>query len=149
MTLWHGGDLAGVTSKLDYIHGLGCRAIWISPLFQNGWGDYHQYAQEDFTLIDKRMGTLEDLRQLTDAAHARGMYVLIDIVVNHMANKLSFDGREGRSAPFVLHDAEYKLSSRDPAVAQPYEDYKYNNTFNPEGGYTGNGYVFYLSLIHI
>ena len=56
------GDVRGVIDKLDYIHGLGCRAIWISPLFQNGFNNYHGYAQEDFTLIDKRMGTLAELR---------------------------------------------------------------------------------------
>ena len=50
------------------------------------------YAQTDFTVIDPRMGTLAELRELTTAAHARGMFVLVDIVVNHMADKLGFAG---------------------------------------------------------
>ena len=80
----HGGDFKGLMGKLDYIKGLGCSAIWISPVFQNDYNQYHQYAQNDFTLLDKRMGTLSELRALTDAAHARGMYVIVDIVVNHV-----------------------------------------------------------------
>ena len=90
MTFRHGGDFVGVTSRLDYIQGLGCRAIWISPVFQNGYNEYHQYAQKDFTLIDRRMGTLDELRQLTTEAHKRHMYVFIDFVVNHMGDMLTF-----------------------------------------------------------
>eukprot|EP00966_Prymnesium_polylepis_P215052 4980811-Prymnesium_polylepis.1 len=78
-TYRHGGDFAGVTEKLDYIQGLGTRAIWISPIFQNGFNQYHQYGQHDFTLLDRRLGTVEELRNLTTAAHARGMYILIDV----------------------------------------------------------------------
>ena len=154
MTLRHGGDFRGVIDKLDYIQGLGCRAIWISPLFQNGFNEYHQYAMEDFTLIDRRMGTLADLRELTQAAHARGIYVLIDVVVNHMANLLAFDGvPSDEGAPFVIHEGEYKLRPRggDDPAAQPYRDFHYNNTWDPAGTYTmshkyydkyGNGYEY-------
>lgn len=89
------------------------------------------------------MGTLDELRTLTDAAHARGMYVIIDIVVNHLANKLTFEGAES-GASFTLHRDEYRLKSCDPAVVQPYEDYKYNNTFDEFGGYAPSGrYAFY------
>ena len=103
MTFRHGGDFVGVTSRLDYIQGLGCRAIWISPVFQNGYNEYHQYAQKDFTLIDRRMGTLDELRQLTTEAHKRHMYVFIDIVVNHMGDMLTFKGAEmGQPSPLLL-----------------------------------------------
>lgn len=143
MTRRHGGDFKGILEKLDYIHSLGCRCVWISPIFQNGYNDYHGYSQEDFTLIDKRMGSLADLRALTDAAHARGMYIFIDIVVNHMANKLTFEGAEA-GAPFVTHEQEYRLKPRgmsDPSF-QPYADYSFNNTWDPNGSYTGE-YTFY------
>ena len=120
LTLRHGGDFRGLISKLDYIHGLGVRAIWISPVFQNGFNDYHGYAQRDFTLIDKRMGTVEELRELTTQAHARGIYVLIDVVVNHMANLLSFEGVESGGAAFRTHDGEYRLLPR-AATASPTE----------------------------
>ena len=146
MTLRHGGDFRGITGNLDYIHGLGCRAIWISPVFQNGYNDYHGYAQEDFTLLDPRFGTVEELRELTMEAHARGIYVLIDVVVNHMANHLTFEGQEC-GAPFRVHEDEYRLKPKqsDPRVAsaaQPYSDYAYNNTWDPHGKYTAE-YLFY------
>ena len=161
MTRRHGGDFRGVIDQLDYIQGLGCRAIWISPVFQNGYNNYHQYAQRDFTLIDKRMGTLADLRALSDAVHARGMYLLIDVVVNHMANEFKFEGphlypQEG-AAPYRLHDGgygwtppnatrEYELVPRNDACraagCQPYADYHFNNTWDPGGRYTGE-YLFY------
>eukprot|EP00403_Amphidinium_massartii_P037331 CAMPEP_0178454902 /NCGR_PEP_ID=MMETSP0689_2-20121128/45619_1 /TAXON_ID=160604 /ORGANISM="Amphidinium massartii, Strain CS-259" /LENGTH=100 /DNA_ID=CAMNT_0020080893 /DNA_START=185 /DNA_END=484 /DNA_ORIENTATION=+ len=68
----HGGDFRGMTKHLSYIRGLGCEAIWISPLFQNGEIQYHQYAMNDFTLIDKRLGTLEEFRELVNEAHRLG-----------------------------------------------------------------------------
>ena len=52
--------------------------MWISPIFQNGFNQYHQYAQLDFTTIDQRLGTLEELRELTQKAHELQMYVIID-----------------------------------------------------------------------
>lgn len=85
MTYRHGGDFAGLRQKLSYIKGLGCQAIWISPIFQNGDNMYHQYAQHDFTLLDRRLGTVEELRNLTSYAHELGMYVLIDVVFGSSA----------------------------------------------------------------
>ena len=146
MTYRHGGDYKGIMDSLDYIKGLGTRAIWISPVFQNGFNKYHQYAQKDFTLLDKRLGTLAELRNLTDAAHARGMYVIIDIVVNHMANEFNFVGKEMEAAPFRMHDTperEYHLAPRDPNVEQPYADFWFNNTWDPTGNYTDDGYFMY------
>ena len=96
---------------------------------------------QEFLASSIRMGTLEDLRTLTSEAHARGIYVLIDIVVNHMANELSFDGRTG-GTPFAKHGAEYRLRPRDGSNVQPYRDYYYNNTWDPQGTYTGK-YLFY------
>eukprot|EP00931_Biecheleriopsis_adriatica_P031342 TRINITY_DN18394_c0_g1_i1.p1 TRINITY_DN18394_c0_g1~~TRINITY_DN18394_c0_g1_i1.p1 ORF type:complete len:1877 (+),score=386.70 TRINITY_DN18394_c0_g1_i1:87-5717(+) len=116
MTFRHGGDFAGLTAKLHYIKGLGCTAIWISPIFQNGFNFYHQYAQLDFTVIDKRLGTLEELRKLTTEAHKLGMYVIIDVVMNHMANEFYFEGFAKAQAPWRFHEdggkREYKLKPR-------------------------------------
>jgi glycosidase len=82
----HGGDFEGVQQKLDYIQLLGAKAILISPVLHNTWGAYQGYGVGDFNQIDPHWGTLADLRALVDAAHARGMYVFIDVVVNHMAD---------------------------------------------------------------
>lgn len=87
----HGGDFAGITAQLDYIKALGFDVIWISPVFLNHRGAYHGYHITDFNLIDPHWGTLAELRHLIDQAHARNMYVIIDVVFNHMARLLSSD----------------------------------------------------------
>lgn len=92
---WHGGDLRGVTAKLDHLASLGVNAVWItSPVEQvHGWvgggtGDfrhygYHGYWALDFTKLDRNMGTEQDLRDLVAAAHQRGIRVVLDVVMNH------------------------------------------------------------------
>ncbi|CAK9022956.1 unnamed protein product, partial [Durusdinium trenchii] len=155
MAFRHGGDFVGLREKLDYIKGLGCQAIWISPIFQNGFNFYHQYAQHDFTLIDRRLGTLEKLRALTQAAHERGMYILVDVVMNHMGNEFFFEGHSSDTAPFRFHEIgglrEYRLiprrSSRElydtPVGKQPYMDFWYNNTWVAEAQYASPFYGQY------
>ena len=86
---FQGGNLKGVTRRLDYIRKLGCTAIWITPPFkqrQDDQGSYHGYAIQDFLSIDPRFGTLEDLQELTRTAHKLGMYVILDVVINHTAD---------------------------------------------------------------
>jgi glycosidase len=88
----HGGDFEGLEAKLDYIQMLGARAIWISPVVRNANGEFHGFAATDFNAIDPHWGTLDDLRSLVDAAHARGMYVIIDVVQNHTGDRIgSYD----------------------------------------------------------
>eukprot|EP00933_Yihiella_yeosuensis_P064573 TRINITY_DN67_c2_g1_i1.p1 TRINITY_DN67_c2_g1~~TRINITY_DN67_c2_g1_i1.p1 ORF type:complete len:1571 (-),score=243.24 TRINITY_DN67_c2_g1_i1:172-4884(-) len=142
MTFRHGGDFAGLKDRLHYIKGLGCTAVWISPIFQNGFNSYHMYAQHDFTLLDRRLGTLDELRELTSAAHELGMYIIVDVVMNHMANELYFEGHKDKYAPFKFHTGEYTLAPRHdkdlydtPAGKQPYIDFWYNNTWDPEARY--------------
>lgn len=157
LTFRHGGDFKGLTAKLPYIKGLGCDAIWISPIFQNAFNEYHQYSMLDFTVIDRRLGTLEDLRNLTDAAHKLGMYVLIDVVMNHMDNQYYFFGDEYVASPFRYHGnssqatpREYQYIPRDasqlletPAGKQAYADFWVNNTFVPDAQYPGTLYGQY------
>lgn len=93
---FHGGDLQGLTQKLDYLQELGVNALWISAPFEqiHGWvgggtkGDfphyaYHGYYTQDWTTLDANMGTRDDLQKLVDGAHQRGIRVLFDIVMNH------------------------------------------------------------------
>ncbi len=96
---YHGGDLAGLTSKLDYIKGLGTTAIWLTPSFKNravqGSGanasaGYHGYWITDFTQIDPHMGTNAELKQLIAKAHAKGMKVFFDIITNHTADVIDY-----------------------------------------------------------
>src|SRR6476646_10623294 len=74
---YHGGDLKGLTAKIDYIKGLGTTALWLTPSFKNkavqpqdNSAGYHGYWITDFTRIDPHLGTNQDLRTLVDAAHA-------------------------------------------------------------------------------
>ena len=92
---YHGGDLKGLTGRLDYLHGLGVTAIWLSPIFvnkpvQGPKGDesagYHGYWITDFTTVDPHLGSDADFAALVAKAHARGMKVYMDIIANHTAD---------------------------------------------------------------
>ncbi|SDG01841.1 Glycosidase [Fontibacillus panacisegetis] len=89
---YHGGDFAGVTAKLDYLCTLGINTIWITPIVDNvdhmmdsntkQYG-YHGYWARNFTEIDEHLGSLEDFYCLLDAAHDRGIKIMVDVVLNH------------------------------------------------------------------
>lgn len=82
---WQGGTIAGVSSKLGYLQGLGVTTIWLSPVFRQRahLDTYHGYGVQDFLDVDARLGTRDDLVALVEAAHARGMRVILDIIFNH------------------------------------------------------------------
>ncbi|CAE7027619.1 hypothetical protein P3342_006017 [Pyrenophora teres f. teres] len=79
-----GGTFKGLQAKLDYIQGLGFDSIWITPVVSNKAAGYHGYWAEDLYKINSNYGTAADLKSLTAAAHAKGMYVMVDVVANHM-----------------------------------------------------------------
>lgn len=102
---FHGGDLRGLTAHIDEIASLGVNALWITPVvkqidgFVTGagfpdWG-YHGYWADDFTRLDPRFGTEDDLKRLVDACHERGIRVLLDVVYNHAGygSRYTTDGR--------------------------------------------------------
>jgi alpha-amylase len=92
---YHGGDLAGVLQKMEegYFDSLGVSAIWMTPFVEQILGDvdegtgktysFHGYWTRDWTAVDPALGTMDDLRALVDAAHARGIRVIMDAVINH------------------------------------------------------------------
>ncbi|KAI9315827.1 a-amylase [Dichotomocladium elegans] len=86
-----GGTYAGITAKLDYISDMGFDAIWISPIPKNSPGGYHGYWATDFYGLNENFGSEEDLKALVDAAHAKKMYVMLDVVANH-AGPTATDG---------------------------------------------------------
>ena len=96
---YHGGDVAGLLDRLDYIESLGTTAIWMAPIFKNrpvqGTGadasaGYHGYWITDFTQIDPHFGTNAELEAFVDAAHARGIKVFFDIITNHTADVIDY-----------------------------------------------------------
>lgn len=139
----HGGDFLGLRDKLDYIRALGYKGVWISPVFQNRDNSYHGYGQIDFTLLDKRFGTVEDFRAMVNRAHELGLYVIVDIVVNHISDLYYFQGYPSSSAPFKLHTGEYNLIERNPG--ETYVDFPVVNTKYETGQYCDvygdDGYV--------
>ncbi len=143
----HGGDLAGLTGKLDYIADMGFGAIWITPPFTNRYvqgngtldgssSSYHGYWQVDFTTIDPHLGTNDEMHDFIAAAHDRDIHVYFDIVVNHTGDVISYadgdyafwaqsarpyldaDGNEFDPADFAGGDAFPEL---DPATSFAHE----------------------------
>ncbi|HUJ08690.1 MAG TPA: alpha-amylase family glycosyl hydrolase [Verrucomicrobiae bacterium] len=88
----HGGDFKGIQQKLDYIKSLGATAIWITPIPLNvgdGSSAYHGYAAQDFYTLAPHWGTMADLSNMVQAAHARGIKVILDVVCNHAGHLLT------------------------------------------------------------
>jgi glycosidase len=80
-----GGSLRGTIEQLDYIAALGFNCIWLSPLFPSP--SHHGYDASDYATVEPRLGSAEDLRELIDAAHARGIRIIFDYVVNHVSDR--------------------------------------------------------------
>lgn len=87
-----GGKLKGLMNKLGYLKRLGVTALWIGPIFKNvqKLQTYHGYGVQHFLDIDPRFGTREDLKALVAAAHEEGIYVLLDIILNHSGNVFEY-----------------------------------------------------------
>ncbi len=82
---FYGGRLAGITEKLDYLADLGINVLWLTPVFPSP--SHHGYDASDYFEIEPRLGTKQDLRQLLDEAHARGIRFLLDFVPNHWSSQ--------------------------------------------------------------
>jgi alpha-amylase len=130
---YNGGDLEGLLDRIDYISGLGTTSIWLTPSFKNKAvqledgpsAGYHGYWVTDFTQIDPHLGTNEQLRELVDAAHGRGMKVYFDIITNHTADVIGYE--EGARTAYVPKDVEpYRTASGTPFDDR---DYAGSNTF--------------------
>ncbi|MER6027860.1 pullulanase-type alpha-1,6-glucosidase [Streptomyces sp. NPDC001851] len=124
---YQGGDLKGLTRRLDYIKGLGTTALWMAPLFKNrpvqGTGSnasagYHGYWITDFTQVDPHFGTNEDLKTLISAAHAKHMKVFFDVIANHTADVVDY---EEKSSDYLSKGA-FPYLTRD---GRPFDDADY------------------------
>ncbi len=85
---YHGGDLKGIEQHLDYLQQLGVTTLWTTPLYDNtanqSASTYHGYSATDMYAVDPHFGTMQDYRSLVNAAHARGMKIVLDTVPNHV-----------------------------------------------------------------
>lgn len=107
---FHGGDIKGMTEKLDYLEGIGTNAIWITAPYEQihgfvggGWENgeakyphyaYHGYYTLDYTMMDQNMGTVEEFRTFVTTAHNKGIRVVLDIVMNHPGYDTLLDAAE-------------------------------------------------------
>lgn len=127
---FHGGDFKGLTANLARIKRLGMTAIWITPPFvnravQGSSAGYHGYWIVDFTRIDPHLGTEADFRAFMDKAHALGLKVYLDIVVNHTADVIQYrDGygfaAAGTKQPFIPAGLE---QAKSPAFLNDLANY--------------------------
>ncbi|MEF9887850.1 MULTISPECIES: alpha-amylase [Citrobacter] len=151
---FHGGDLRGLASKLDYLQQLGVNALWISAPFEqiHGWvgggtkGDfphyaYHGYYTQDWTTLDANMGNEADLRALVDGAHQRGIRVLFDVVMNHTGYATLADMQEYQFGALYLSGDELKktLGERwtdwQPAAGQSWHSFNDYINFSDKAGW--------------
>ena len=96
---YSGGDIQGITRRIDYIKNLGATAVWLTPPVANLWYSphtkstgYHGYWARDFKSVDERFGTLDSYKLLSENLHENGMYLIQDIVANHVGNYFYYDG---------------------------------------------------------
>lgn len=137
-----GGDLKGLTDRLDYIQGLGATAIWLGPIYKNKAvqgapgqesSGYHGYWITDFTSPDPHFGTKEELKTFMETAQARGFKIYLDIITNHTADVISY--RE-------CHDPDYNGS--DKSEGCPYRsvaDYPYTTEKGPNTAPINPGFL--------
>ena len=97
------GDLPGILSRLDYLHKLGVDALWLSPVLASPQVD-NGYDVSDYQDIDPMFGTMEDMRTLIREAKARGIGILMDLVLNHTSDQHRWfqEARKSRDNPY--HD---------------------------------------------
>lgn len=122
-TGFYGGDLPGIEAKLDYLQReLGITAIYLNPIFTSG--SNHKYDTEDYFQVDPHLGGNAAFSSLMDAVHARGMRLILDVVINHTGANHPWFNRFGR------HDIQGAFNSE----ASPYRSWY---SFNPNGKYAG------------
>ncbi len=140
---YHGGDLKGLTSRLDYIKDMGASAIWLGPIYKNkpvqgGPGQessgYHGYWITDFTSVDPHLGTNAELKTFVDEAHKRNMKVYLDIITNHTADVIAFK---------ECHDPNYKDDDKatDGCRYRSLADYPYTTKGDVNGPAINQGFM--------
>ena len=127
------GDLNGITEKLDYLHGLGIETLWLNPIFASPNAD-NGYDISDYRQIMPDFGTMEDFDRLLKETHARGMRLLLDLVLNHTSDQHDWF-QQSRNDPDGPYGDYYVWSDSDegyPNVRIIFTDTEDSNwTFDP------------------
>ncbi|KAI8589864.1 glycoside hydrolase family 13 and glycosyltransferase family 5 protein [Geranomyces variabilis] len=126
-TFRHGGDAQGIIDRIPYLSALGAKGVYIAgTIFENLPWDSHGYNALDFTLVDAHGGTIDQWRALSDALHARGMYLMLDVTVGTLGDLIYSEGYLNKSAPFNLKG--YRSFYKNPLLT--YADFHIDNTWN-------------------
>ncbi|CAB90796.2 cell wall alpha-1,3-glucan synthase Mok11 [Schizosaccharomyces pombe] len=124
----NGGDIIGVRQSLDYLQGMGVKAVYFAgtPFVNMPWGA-DQYSPLDFTLLDPHLGTINDWRGTIEEMHSKGMYVIVDLTVATLADLIGFEGFTNTTTPFTFieHNALWKGEDR-------YADWNFTNSWDPD-----------------
>lgn len=118
-----GGDLLGVAERLDYLSELGINAIYFNPIFQSAAN--HRYHTHDYYQVDPLLGGNNAFRTLLDEAHARGMRVMLDGVLNHASRgffQFNHILENGPASPYLdwFHPYEFPINAYDHSIAPQY-----------------------------
>lgn len=132
-----GGDLKGIEKRLDYIKGVGASAIYLTPVFKSI--SNHKYDISDYYLVDEHFGTNEDLKNLVNAVHSKGMRIVLDAVFNHCSENLDKfqdvkkKGKDSKYYDWFIIDGDKPVD--DPCNYETFASCTYMpkfNTNNPE-----------------
>lgn len=139
---FHGGDLSGLINKLGYIKGLGVTALWMTPVMgnkvlQEDVAGYHGYWIVDFMGVDPHLGTTQELKLLIKAAHAQGIKVFFDIVVNHSADVIKY--QECDNCPYKTLSQIEKGDKYTPFLPAGEENVKFPVWLNDLANYSNQG----------
>ncbi len=149
---FYGGKIRGITRNLDYIAGLGCTAIWLSPVFENNPGAYHGYNINNYLSVDPRFGTKQDLIDLVTAAHAykrngqpHPLRVILDVVINHSGDNWTY---QGVGSPGYSNDLQFPFGAwrRDDRPVPT--ELRNPDYYHRRGNITGSGWDSYPESQH-
>jgi alpha-amylase len=148
---FYGGTIKGITQNLDYIAGLGCTAIWLSPIFENNVGAYHGYNINNYLDVDPHFGTKQDLIDLVNAAHnyTKGgqpypIRIILDVVINHSGDNWEYKGGpKGYS-----NDTQYDFGAWRRNDRPIPTELRAANYYHRRGSITQNGWDSYPENQH-
>jgi glycosidase len=128
---WAGGDLKGLTSKIGYLKRLGVTAVWVSPIFKqvSFKETYHGYGIQNFLEVDPHFGTKDDLKEMVRVAHENGIYVILDIILNHSGDVFRYRPefcccRKGESSFPCWNGTQFEAQGFNNAYGEPVIEFK-------------------------
>lgn len=143
---FYGGTISGITRNLDYIAGLGCTAIWLSPIFENNPHAYHGYNINNYLNLDAHFGTKQDLIDLVEAAHnfqkdglPFPIKIILDVVINHSGDNWEYVGGPKQYSNNTRYDFGFWRRDDRPIPTELRD----SECYHRRGSITGDGWDSY------